>query len=111
MNIDIVNKQISKTLNLSEKKVALINKFYWRNIYDHLYDYNEQPLNIDHICVLYNDKYLLKKAIRLYIKKIRFTKVSRKFKPDSNVRLAHIENYKKVLRELWRLRKAHKFTN
>lgn len=111
MNIDIVTKQVSKKLNYPEKKVALLNRFYWRNVYDHFYSYNEQPLNIEYICVFFNDKWLVKKYIKYYIAKIRRTRTSKKFKPDSPMRISYIENYKRILRDVWRLRKVHKYTN
>lgn len=111
MNIDIVNKQVGERLKIPEKKVALVNKFYWRQVYDHLYAYDDRPLNIDHICVLYNDKWLIKKYIKYYIKKIRRTIESQKFKYNSPLRGEYIGAYKLVIKELWRLRKLHKFTN
>lgn len=111
MNIDIVNKRVSNKLNINEKKVAQINKFYWRSVYDHFYSYNPQPVNIDYVCVLYPDKWLLKKAIKRYIQKIRATIVSKRFKPVSGVREYYIEYYKGILIKLLKVRKHHKYTN
>lgn len=111
MNIDIVNKQVSEKLGVSEKKVAIINKFYWRSIYDHLYSYDPRPLNIENVCVLYTDKYLIKKQILLYIRRIRNIQHSVKFKVYSPLRITYIDSYKEMLRKLWALRKKQKYTN
>lgn len=111
MNIDIVNKQVSVKQGLSEKKVALINKFYWRKVYDYFYSYDDHALNIDNVCVFYGDKGLIKKYIHIYIRKIRSVLVSKRFKPDSTIRFVYVESYKKIIRQLWNLRKKHKYTN
>ena len=111
MNIDIVNRQVSNKLKIKESKVALVNKFYWRSIYDYFYSYNEKPLNIDNICVFYDDKWLVKKYIKYLINKIRKTKVSPKFRENSPIREKYIERYKEILKSLWALRKIHKYIN
>lgn len=111
MNIDIVNKQVSKKLSVPEKQVALINKFFWRQVYDHFYSYSDRPLDIQNVCVFYDDKWLIKKHIKKYIIRIRKTKVSKRFAEQSLVRESLIENYKKILRQLLKLRKLNKYTN
>lgn len=111
MNIDIVNKQVSKKLGANERKVTLTNKFYWRKVYDHLYGYDDRPITIENVCVFYQDKYLIKKQIKKYVSRIRATIISKKFAPISPKREGYIESYKKNLRELWRLRKLNKYTN
>lgn len=111
MNIEIVNKQISTKLNLSERDVEQINKFYWQRIKQHIYNYNPAPLNISNICVLYPMGKLNKKLIQYVIKKIRYTRISKRFSPTSNRRLIYIDNYNKILRKLLAMRKYNKFTN
>jgi hypothetical protein len=111
MNIDIINKQVSKELGIDEKKVAIINKFYWRKAYDHFYDYNERPLNIEYVCVFHPDKWLVRKTILKYILKIRKTLKSTKFKEGSIKQQRYIESYKKMIRDLWKIRKLNKYTN
>lgn len=111
MNIDIVNRQVSEKLGVPEKKVALLNKFYWRSVYDHLYSYDQRPLNVENVCVFYVDKRSLKKQILLYIKRIRTIRHSVKFKVYSKLRPIYIEGYKDMIRKLWRLRKEKQYTN
>lgn len=111
MNIEIVNKQIATKLNMPERDVEQINKFYWQRVKQHIYDYNPAPLNISNVCVLYPTAKLNKKMIQLIIKKIRYTRISKRFSPTSNIRLMYIDNYNKVLRKLLAIRKHHKFTN
>jgi hypothetical protein len=111
MNIDVINKQVSKDLSIDEKKVALINTFYWQKIKTHIYDYNPTPLNIENLFVLYPDKWLLKKYIYMYVRKTRAIKNSTKFKIGSVKHLSYIENYSKILRHYLKLRKHYKYTN
>lgn len=111
MNIDIVNKQVSTKLGILEKKVELVNKFYWRSIYDHLYSYDPRPLNIENVCVFNVDKYYLKKNINIYIRRIRRIRHSVKFKEYSNLRPVYIESYNIMISKLWKLRKQKKYTN
>lgn len=111
MNIEIVNKQVADTLNLKEKDIELVNKFYWQRIKQHIYSYDPRPINIMNVCVLYPTAYLNKKQIKLFIKRIRYTLTSKRFKPESKVREAYLENYKKVLRKLLAIRKYNKFVN
>lgn len=111
MNIDIVNKQVSKKLGLSEKKVALINTFYWQQIKAHIYSYNHTPLNVENLFVLYPDKYILKHTILKYINLIRKTKNSPKYNTNSPKYQNILNDYKKTLRNFLNIRKQNKFTN
>lgn len=111
MNIEIVNKQVSKNLNIDEKKVALINKFYWSRIKEHIYSYNPNPVNIENICVLYPAPWLVKKSILYYINLIRKIKKSKRFAENSLKREGYINNYKEYVRNFLKLRKQNKFTN
>lgn len=111
MNIDIVNKQVANDLGIAENKVKLINSFYWRSIYEHLYSYSSSPVNIEQICVLYPNKYLIKKAIYMYIFKLKNLRNSKKFKEDSPKKQSYEEIYKATLRKFLKLRKDNKFTN
>jgi hypothetical protein len=109
MNIDIVNKQVSKKLGLKEKDVTLVNYFFWNKIYEHLYMYNPNPVNIKNVCVLYPDKYLLKHETLKIIKSLRFLK---KRKIESLLlKNGFIETKKKLLRHALSIRKANKYTN
>lgn len=111
MNIDIVNKQVANKLQIKEADVALINKFYWGQIKKHIYSYDPQPLTIDSICVFHPNKKMLKKAILKYIGRIRRIRNSKKFKAES-VRLQnYIEVYNGYVRNFYKMRKYHKFTN
>lgn len=111
MNIDIVNKQVSNKLGIDEKKVALVNKFYWSRIKEHIHSCNPDPVNIESICVLYPDKYLVKKAILYYVTKIRIIKTSKKFRPDSEKQIEHIKSYTGNIKKFWAIRKTKKFIN
>lgn len=111
MNIEIVNKQVSEKCGIQERKVELVNKFYWRSIYDHLYSYDPRPINIENVCVLHVERWRLKKAILLYVKKIRNTLASTKFKVDSPKRIVYLERYRSLLGKLWRLRKQKEYIN
>lgn len=111
MNIDIVNRQVSKQHNINERKVAQVNKFYWRHIYDYFYGYDTRALSIENICLFYNDKKLIKKTILLYIKRIRNVRMSVKFKISSPSRLMYIRAYQEIIKKLWNVRKQCKYTN
>lgn len=111
MNIDIVNRQVADRLDLKESKVRLINQFYWRQVYNHLYSFDSQPVNIENVCVLYPNKYSVKRAIKLYINKIKSVKFGTKFKPSSPKQLLYLDSYRSILRGYLRLRKENKFTN
>ena len=111
MNIDIVNKQVSKKLGMAEKTVASINQFYWNKVREHIYSYSPQPVNVENLFVLHPDKYLLKHAINNIIVILRKTMVSPKYKDNSVKREALLEGHKKALRNFLKIRKINKFTN
>lgn len=111
MNIDIVNKQVSKATGIDEKEVALVNKFYWQRIKQHIYSYNPAPVNIPNICVIYPDMWMLKKAILYYIHRMRSLSTSRKYKAGSVKHEDMKESTQKVFRHLWQMRKQLKHTN
>lgn len=111
MNIDIVNKLVAQKNGLKETKVRLVNQFFWRQVYNHLYSFDSQPINIENVCVLYPDKYLIKKAIKLYIRKIRNVHDGSKFNFGSPKQLLYLDSYRAVLRGYLKLRKENKFTN
>lgn len=111
MNIDIVNKQVANKLGIKEAKVAHVNKFYWHTIKEHLYRFDARPVNIESVCVIYPTHYSVKKAIKLYIKKIRHTRISKRYKEGSLIREGIIESYKKLLRGFWLIRKTNQYTN
>lgn len=111
MNIDIINKELSNELNINEKDIALVNKFYWDSISNHISSYSEFPVNISGICVIYPDKYLIKTKILQHIKIIKSIEISKKYKEDSEKKKEHIEMAKRYLRLYWKLRKKCKYTN
>lgn len=111
MNIDIVNRVVSKKLGIHESKVSQINSFYWTQIRNTLYDFVEQPVSIEGICVLYTNKYILKKGLYEYILRMRALRGSKKFTPYSVKYNSYMEKYQTIFRHLWRLRKHYKFTN
>jgi len=111
VNIDVINTQVAKQLGLKEAQVKLINQYYWRRVYDHLYTYNENPVNIENVCVLYPQKYFIKNNIEKFIKKLRKLKRSKKFKKDSPKYLDFKKSSENHLRGFLRIRKALKFTN
>lgn len=111
MNIDIVNKELSNKLGIKESKIALVNKFYWDKVKKHISSYSDQPINISKVCVIYPDKYLLKKRIFRMIKIIRCIKKSKRFTENSDKQIEYIENSKVILRKYLKIRKDCKFTN
>lgn len=111
MNIEIINKQLSKTLQLKESDVALVNKFFWSKIREHIYSYDNLPINIPNVCVFYPTAYHTKKQLLFYINGIRGLKVSKRYKEDSIIREKRIEEYKKNIRKIWNIRKTNKYTN
>lgn len=111
MNIEIVNKQVSTELGIKESDVELVNKFYWQRIKKHIYDYNPLPINIMNVCVLYPTASLNKKQIKATIKRIQYTRISKRFKEGSKVRDGYLQNYNVILRKLIAIRKYNKFTN
>lgn len=111
MNLDIINRQTSQKLGIDEKKVEQVNTFFWRTIRDTLYTYTEKPVNITNICVLYPTNKLVKKRIHELIKIIRIIKKSKKFKPDSVRKELILQSYKIMLANVWKIRKANKYTN
>lgn len=111
MNIDIINRQVADKLAIKESKVRLINTFFWQNVKQHLYDYNSKPVNIENVCVLYPDKYKVKKEIYKYIGKLKALKYTKKFKPGSIKHQSIIDQYNKMLRGFLKIRKENKFTN
>ena len=111
MNIEVVNRQISKDLKIAESKVTIVNKYYWQKVYNHLYSYDPQPINIENVCVIHPEQWLLKKNIYLYINRLRALKVNKRFKEGSVMRESYIEKNKQVLRNYLKLRKHYKYTN
>lgn len=111
MNIDIVNKQVSKNLNIEEKKVVLVNKYYWGKVKEHIYSYNSKPLNIECVCVIHPSPWHIKKAILHYIGMIRKIRYSKRFNNTSEKRNSYIEIYKQYIRNFLKLRKENKYTN
>lgn len=111
MNIDIVNKDVSKKLNIDEKEIEAVNKFYWRKVYDHFYSYNPNPINIIDLCVFYPDKYIIKNRILDIIKRIRIVRDSPKYKKISAIRDRTLDAYYKELNGLLKIRHHNKYTN
>lgn len=111
MNIDIVNKVVADKNNVKVDRVELINKFYWKKIKNHLYEFDPQPLNIEYVCVIYPNKYYLKKEILKTIAQIRGIRVSPKFKDSSIKKESYIANLEHYLKGLLSIRKYHKYTN
>lgn len=111
MNIDVVNKQVANKLNIKEADVRLINKFYWQQVRQHIYNYDPQPLTLTNICVIHPNKKLIKKAILKYIGRIRRIRNSKKFKAGSVRLQTYIERYNGYIRNFYKMRKYHKFTN
>lgn len=111
MNIDFVNKEVSTKLGVKESKVKLINQFYWRKVYKQLYSYEATPINIDNVCVFYPNKYLVKRAIKNLIKKIRNVQDGNKFVYNSLKQRQYLDNYRNTLRGYLQIRKQSKFTN
>lgn len=111
MNIDIVNKQVANKLGIRESQVALVNKFYWQHIKDHIYSYNNLPINIQNICVLYPTAYHTKKQLLYYIYGLRKLRTSKRYKPDSAMRASRIELFKGYIRKIWQIRKQNQWTN
>lgn len=111
MNIDIVNKQVSKKLDIRESKVKLVNAFYWKSIREHIYSFNPKPVNIEFVCVFYPSRTSIKRAIGYYIKRIRSLQVSKRFKEVSLVRTGMIERHIATLKGFLKIRKDNKYTN
>lgn len=111
MNIDIVNKQVANKLQMRESEVALINKFYWGKIKDHIYSYSELSINIQNVCVIYPTPYHTKKQLLYYIESIRKLERSKRYKPNSLKLASSIEYCKANLRKVWRIRKLNQWTN
>lgn len=111
MNIDIVNKQVGKRLNIDEKNIALVNKYYWSKVKAHIYSYDSKPVNIENVCVLYPAPWLVKKSILYYLNMIRKTRESKRFAEHSLKREGYIKKYEEYVRNFLSIRKANKFTN
>ena len=111
MNIDIVNNQVANKLKIKESEVAAINKFFWQKVYHHFYDYNSQPINIPNVCVIYPTAYHTKKQILYYVDGIRRLQYNKRYKPNSQMRLNRIEQFKDNLRKVWRIRKQNQWIN
>lgn len=111
MNIDIVNKQVAAKLQIRESQVALINKFYWQKIREHIYSYSNLPINIPSVCVIYPTAYHTKKQLLYYIDRIRKLRVSPRYRIDSIMRADRIEATKLLIRRIWRIRKQNQWTN
>lgn len=111
MNIDIVNKIVSNKLGISTEKVSLVNKYYWDCIKNHFYDFNPNPVNVDHVCVFYPNKYHLKAQILDTIRLIRRLDEGKKYSYQSHNKKIYRESLEKVLRGLLNIRKQNKFTN
>jgi hypothetical protein len=111
MNIDLVNKEVSKKLSIKEKHVSLVNSFYWRSIYEHIYRYDERPINIQGVCVLYITEWTVKKRLVELISKIRRIKKSTRYKENSFKKSDIIRKYNETLKKVWDIRKKNKYTN
>lgn len=111
MNIDIINKEVSNSLDIKERKVKLVNDFYWGKIYDHIASYNEDPINIFGICTIHPDKYLVRRCINKSIIILRKLLKSNKYKPDSELRAKYVSDLQNSIRKYLSLRKKCKFTN
>lgn len=107
MNIDIINTQIVNDTGLSVEQVESVNKFYWRKVRDHIYDYNPQPLNIDYVCVLMPHKKLVKHHLKEAINKLRYLKKN----SDFNLREERMHTHSIFVNNLLKMRKYHKQTN
>lgn len=111
MNIDIVNRIVSKNTNISKEKVELVNKFYWDAVKNHIYSYNPSPLNIRGICVIFPNKYLLKKNILELIHNLRSLRKGEKYSKLNSSKEKYEENICNEIRKLLSIRKYHKYTN
>ena len=111
MNIDIINTQVAMQTGLPEAQVKLINSFYWRKIYEHLYSYDPQPLNIENICVLYPNKHLVKKFLLTHIGYLRNADHNKRYIEGSVKHQGYITRIKNLIAAAWQIRKTNKFTN
>lgn len=111
MNIDIVNKQVSKKLNIIETEVAVINKFFWANIKEHIYSYKHLPINIPNVCVFFPTAYHTKKQLFSNIAALRNLRISKRFKPNSVMHHNYMEEIKARIRKIWAIRKTNKYIN
>lgn len=109
MNIDVVNSKVSKKLEIDEKIVALVNKYYWNRIKEHIISYNPNPVNIYNIAVIYPSKNLIKRQILSIIKKLRELLNSETRSDEVKKRI--IDKEREKLRNLLKIRKHNKFTN
>lgn len=111
MNIDIINSQVSKNLNHKIEDVKLVNSFYWRQIYNHLYSYDPDPINIENICVLYPNKYSVKNVIQKSLRIIHNTRISTRYKEGSVKKNNYLADMTNILRKALNIRKQNKFYN
>lgn len=111
MNIDVVNKQVSQKLGITEGRVAKVNKFYWQAIRNHIYSYDARPVNIENVCVIHPTAFLTKKYIKYYIRLLRNLSVSKRYIIGSEKHTNIMNTYRNNLRGYWQIRKANKFVN
>ena len=111
MNIDVINKQVSKHLGVHQTKVEMVNRFFWTSVHEHVDGFSPRPINIPNICVFYPNRYRIKILILRCIKRIRNNKYSTKFKKDSAARQRLIDNDTELLRKLLKIRKENNYVN
>lgn len=109
MNIDFVNTEVSNTLNISVKKVEIINSFYWGKIVEHINSFNPLPINIDYVCVLAPQEFYVNRFIKDCIKKLRNLRDSTKYTLISGKREEYRQKLEERIRGAWKIRKHYKY--
>lgn len=79
-NIDLVNNIVGKRLNLDEKTVKTINKFYWESVKKKLSTAEVSSVLVRNLLTFTASRYNIRKEILTKIAIIRNTKKSEKFK-------------------------------
>jgi ribosomal protein L31E len=102
-NIDLVNSKISKKLNIDEKIVKAVNKFYWsKGIRKSLSNLDDTAVFVRGLGTFTASRYNVRKKISQVISQIRGVRISKKFK--ENTREIYLETLFNKLRLLLNIR-------
>ena len=102
-NIDVINKLVSKKLNIDEQTIKKVNNFYWSKVNKHIVEFNDQPINLMHIGYIRTSKLLIRNKIKAIIKKLRNFKNHNKEELSPRA-LKALSNWEKKFKKLWHLR-------
>lgn len=109
-NINNINEEVSREMNINREDVKSINNFYWKKLKEEVDSLAHSSIFIRDVGTIYLDNRKYRWNLRKLIKIIRNTRNSLKFKDETKKK--YNDMYVKELKTLWNIKNVvNKRTN